>query len=591
MKFDPTPLHPTSLQTVSFTPRSRKQSLRRMIQTIAAVSTVTVLTGCAVKPEAMTETVVATGIEHDLSILEQTPQQIEGAVDLKLAIARAVKYNREQRVKVMEAALSQRQLEVSRYDMLPAMTASAGYQRRDSYAASASTTFVNGSPEPLAAAPTYSVSQDKIRNNSDVAFTWSILDFGLSYVRAGQQADRYMIAQERKRKVTHNIIEQVRGAYWRAVSADRLLKQIKPLLVRVQEALDDSQQIEQLRIKSPIEALTYQRELLDSIRSLRKLQRDMVMARIELATLMGLRPGQHYTLADSSLQVPEIKVELAKMEQLALQYRPELMESRYQSRISQEETKAALLGMLPGISLNAGVHYDDSDYILNNDWIDYGSQVSWNLFNVFKGPAARKVAEAQGELAKEQRLALSMAVISQVHIANVSFAQSRKEYEVAERYLDVTRRIDAQIKASSQTQRTGKLQMIREELNSVLAELRRDVAYADLQNSYGRIFSSIGLDPLPEQIANDSVDALAEAVEVRFKAWSSGEIEKLLPSSATKSVAPESADQAAAEVVSEVAVKSEAPVDIATEAEVGITETTDHKMVAENHASLKWWEM
>ncbi|HIJ47895.1 MAG TPA: hypothetical protein HPP72_07730, partial [Gammaproteobacteria bacterium] len=62
-------------------------------------------------------------------------------------------------------------------------------------------------------------------------------------------------------------------------------------------------------------------------------------------------------------------------------------------------------------------------------------------------------------------------------------------------------------------------------------------------------------------------------------------------SSATKSVAPESADQAAAEVVSEVAVKSEAPVDIATEAEVGITETTDHKMVAENHASLKWWEM
>ncbi|HIJ33538.1 MAG TPA: hypothetical protein HPP65_03935, partial [Gammaproteobacteria bacterium] len=51
------------------------------------------------------------------------------------------------------------------------------------------------------------------------------------------------------------------------------------------------------------------------------------------------------------------------------------------------------------------------------------------------------------------------------------------------------------------------------------------------------------------------------------------------------------ADQAAAEVVSEVAVKSEAPVDIATEAEVGITETTDHKMVAENHASLKWWEM
>ena len=52
--------------------------------------------------------------------------------------------------------------------------------------------------EPLPANPTYSVSQDKKRNTYDVAFTWNVLDFGLSYVRAQQQADRFLINKESK---------------------------------------------------------------------------------------------------------------------------------------------------------------------------------------------------------------------------------------------------------------------------------------------------------------------------------------------------------------------------------------------------------
>ena len=48
--------------------------------------------------------------------------------------------------------------------------------------------------------PTYTVSQETPSNSYDIGFTWNALDFGLSYVRAGQQADKYLISKELRAK-------------------------------------------------------------------------------------------------------------------------------------------------------------------------------------------------------------------------------------------------------------------------------------------------------------------------------------------------------------------------------------------------------
>lgn len=56
----------------------------------------------------------------------------------------------------------------------------------------------------------------------------------------------------------------------------------------------------------------------------------------------------------------------------------------YQKRISAAETRTALLRLLPNLNLTAGSYYDSSDYLLNQDWVSAGAQVSWNLLNVFR---------------------------------------------------------------------------------------------------------------------------------------------------------------------------------------------------------------
>ena len=160
-----------------------------------------ILAGCSVKPEAISKDDVKQMVKGDLSILSEVIQPVTKPISLEEAIQRGLDHNLQKRVKVLETALSQQQLDLVYYDMLPSLTASAGLSERNNYAASASTSFVNGEPQPLGSNPSYSVSQEKERTTADLTFSWNILDFGLSYVRAEQQADKFLIAQEKQKKV------------------------------------------------------------------------------------------------------------------------------------------------------------------------------------------------------------------------------------------------------------------------------------------------------------------------------------------------------------------------------------------------------
>lgn len=493
-----------------------------------SLSIALILSGCSVKPQQLTHQETLTQAKTDMTTLLLQAEPVLTPVDLDQAIARAIKHNRERKLQTLEAVLEQGQLDLGNFDMLPKLTANAGYSQRSNYAASASTTFENGEPAPLSSSPSYSVSQDKSQTSGNIAFTWDVLDFGLSYVRAKQQADRYLVAKERERKVIHNIVQDVRNSYYRAVSSERLLGKIEPLIEQAQAALNDAQKIELAQAKSPIDALNYQRELLEILRTLQALRQDLITAKTELSVLMGLKPGQKFTLADvnnANFKVPELKIDIDTMERTALVKRPELLESQYQKRISVEETRAAMLSLLPGISLNAGAYYDDTKYLKNNEWTGFGTQVSWNLLNVFRIGSINKITQLKKDFAEEQALATSMAVLSQVHIADIRYEEAEKSYELADRYLTVSKRISEQMRASHQLQQTGELELIRENLNTLLAELRRDVAYADLQNSFGRIFVSMGLDLVPEGFGQKSVDELSKDIGQSFNRWEDGKLD------------------------------------------------------------------
>jgi outer membrane protein, multidrug efflux system len=478
------------------------------------------VSGCAVTSEPIERSVSEQRAKSDLASMYKDQEPLNGPLTLHQAMARAVKYNLEGRLKIMEEALAKRQLDLASFDMLPRMALDAGYVGRNNTSGTSSQSVRTGtqSLEP-------STSQDRDRRVADLTMVWNVLDFGVSYINAKQQGDQRLIVKERRRKVINTIVQDVRSAYWRAVAAERLLKQIDSLMARVDAARSNSQSMSEQRIGDPVQALGYQRSLIEATRQLEEQRRALSLAKTELATLINLPMGTDLTLATpEDYPVPELKVDMASLEQEALASRPELREQDYQTRISTAETRKAMLRLLPGLELSAGGHYDSNSFLVNDKWADYGVKITWNLFNVISAPAAIDVAKAGEEVAKARRQAMSIAVLAQLYVANANYREALRQFQTNQQLSDIDGQILGQLRNRHQAAGIGELELIQGELNTLQADLRRDLSYADLRNAYGQIFASAGLDPLPDQVQSTQVQSIATALASREDAWAAGNI-------------------------------------------------------------------
>ncbi|MEM7027043.1 MAG: TolC family protein [Pseudomonadota bacterium] len=354
---------------------------------------------------------------------------------------------------------------------------------------------------------------------SDLGLTWNVLDFGLSYIRSKQAADQVLIAEQEKRKVTNRIVQDVRTAFWRAVSYDRLIGKLQTLLSRVTGAIEESKQIEKSRLDRPLTALTYQRELIGIKRELEELERDLSLSKIQLAALMNIRPGEDYELViptRSSTIENKVDISPEMMEQLALENRPELISVSYEQRVNRQEAKAAILELLPGLDVNFGKNYSSNTFLFNTNWLTYGAQISWNLLNVFKLPATNRQIDARGKVLDAKRLALSMAIMTQVHVSLAQYEHSLKEYRTAVEYYQTQKKILEQIRTGVEARSVTEQSLIREEMNMIVAEVKFDIAYSDIENAYASIFAALGIDPLPIDADSELLSELTASIKQYF---------------------------------------------------------------------------
>ncbi|MCA9468851.1 MAG: TolC family protein [Nitrospira sp.] len=472
------------------------------------------MTGCAVMPVPLTEAEIQQRVKGDLAQLAEWQEPVSRPITLYEAMARALKYNLETRVEVLKEMVEHRQLDLAHYDLLPKVVADAAYNGRSNYAGSQSRSLLSGrtSLEP-------STSSDRNVFTTNLTLSWDMLDFGLSYVRAEQAANDVLVAEEDKRRVANRVIQDVRGSFWKAVSAERVLGRLGFLDGWVGKALSEVQTIKAKRLDSPLALLQYERDLLGAQREIQQLSQELSLARVHLAELMNLEPGEPFELQISDshhVNVP-LPGQLEELEQRALMNRPELRKVDYQKRINAKETKAAILELLPNVNMFTGAHYDSNSFLFHNNWITYGAKVSWNLLNVFRHPARKQVIEAQDQVLDAQSLALTMAIMTQVHVASAQYQAALQDVQMAGRYFDTQEKITDHLNRVWSVNGTNEHQVIREKVQSLVAELRYESAKAKVELAYANVLAAIGEDPFPTDITSDNLEELSQALEERWE--------------------------------------------------------------------------
>ncbi|WP_246794389.1 TolC family protein [Burkholderia perseverans] len=482
---------------------------------LAVALAVVWLSGCAVKPAPFSDAERAETARTDRTTMFANQQPVSGPITLDEAMARAIRYNLDHRLKMMEEALAQRQLDLSNFDLLPKLTAAAGYTNRNHELASASEGLYTHEESLI---PSYST--DKNSRTADLNLSWNILDFGVSYFEAKEQADHVLVLEQRRRKVVQLMMQQVREAYWQAEGAQRLHDRIGPLLDQAKGALDDSRAAQQQGLRSPVETLNYQRSLLDLMRQLEAVRDQLEEAKPRLASLMNLEPGKDFTLAASDdFRVPNFDMAMPQMEDMALQRRPELVEASYNERISVNETHKAIAKLLPGIEFSLGAHYDSNSFLVYNAWRSAGISVSWNLLNLLNERNIRGTAKAQLDVAKMQRMALSMAVLTQVHVARSELGAKTRQFDLFKQLNDIDQQILEHTHNATVANAQGKLEEIRVATAAMMSELRLYQSYGELESAYGQMLATLGLDPVPAKLNGNDIASLTRSIGEEQKRW------------------------------------------------------------------------
>lgn len=430
-------------------------------------------------------------------------------VTLYEAIARAVKYNSDQRVALMEQAVAYGIAEASSVDLLPQLAASGGFATRSNRLAVSAKSVETGN-QTLEE----SYIEDKTVRGAQLQVVYNVLDFGISYVNAKQASDKRYVSEEIRRKSVQQVVHEVRTAFWKAAAAQRIIEDMGVLIAAVQDEL--------VRVNAgnladkTTDQLKEQKKLLTALKTLTDLRNDILTAKAELGALMNLPPNAEFTLdIPADMDNPKIVKDLGQidLEHFALVNRPELRINDYEARIAALEAKKEMLRLFPGIEFGAGINYNSNSYLKNKNWADAGMGVTWNLMNLFSRPQAIRLAKSKEELERLRRLAMTMAVMSQVNISYLQLRQAAEGFEVANS-LD---KVNDGLWQKSFADKNKTVQERRETLfvavDRLVSHLKRDFAYADYKGAESNLFVALGVDPLPRFIAQASVQSIAETLE------------------------------------------------------------------------------
>jgi outer membrane protein TolC len=511
---------------------SARGGLRRGLW-LASVSILCLsMAACTLRPKPMSLEENVTRAAGDRSIIDRGYVPIEGALSLPEALARAIKYNYDVQLAKMDVRLQDKQLDLALAAMLPRLTSDAGFNDRSDKNAAESIDVRTGERSL-----DYSYSEEQSHFTGDLQFSWNVLDVGISYFQARQQGYRALMAQERRRKTIDGIVKSVTDTYWRAASANRILPLLDPMLSEAEHILSASRLAGERNLAAPAQLLEFQQAMIQVIGELHRMKTDLVAANIQLAALVNAAPGQTLVLSTSPTEVHPDITDHRALEDAALAMRPELRIEGYQEKVDRQDIYKEIVKMLPGFGILADGNFDSNNLLYRGIWGEVGARATFNLMNVITGPKAISAAEKTVEITKLRRVALSVAILTQVNLSDQEYLSALDSLRTAEQVAVVGRQISRTSDNATLAGAQSESDRVRHQLTAMVTTYERDKAMAQVQNALANVYSSVGVDLVPLNADLNDLPTLTRQVSSTLDGWAHGELPHMpVPSVPTAAV-------------------------------------------------------
>ncbi len=413
-----------------------------------------------------------------------TPTKINKPLDMYMTMALAVKYNYTGRViRYQESLLKAGK---SAYAQLPEIASKAGY---------INTNYNETSP--------------------DLKVAWNLLDISTLYYMHHDQAFKQNVSVEMSRKVIQNIMQEARVAYWKAITAQRMLPvidaTIEHITLDVDEMNAEAKEMAANGENPTTEQMQLKRDYMEAVKKLSEVKRDMETAHEQLAGLIGLHPSTEFRLVGKeygNFALPEIKSDLGKLEFLALTNRPEL--KVHDLMASPDDLQMIISDFRPDES---GAYMKNRNQY-NQQWCREARDATVVVYEDVRGPANETTLNAL------RRQRMTSLILNQVYIAWARYISSEEDYRIAMEIAGASENIaeDAIISKGSKDA-TSQLEATR----AIIDETKASLAYVDMQDALGALYSTIGLDAVPYYMLSESPSRIAMSLRETLEKWRTGQ--------------------------------------------------------------------
>lgn len=426
-------------------------------------------------------------------VQENGPRVIQ--LTFKDALDLAAKSNLDARVSALEILVAQNDLSLEKLSAMPEFQLIHRYTDRSNPGASSSRSVISGdeSLEP-------SVSTDTNRHLTDLDLRWGYIDVLLAASRSRNASDNQAIAIERHRKVKHNIYRDTARAFWRAYTAQQFEPDIRVWLDKAQGQLANIAKAKDQKLMAPAQISQQEEALLQEVQVLRQDLHEIRQTREELKTLLGLPLDTKVSLeGGGSIAMDKIlgdliATDIKHFELEALKERPEVREAFLSENIALRNIRQEIIQTFPGAEIFLGLNRDTNSFLENKMWGEFSLSIAQNLSRLFTLPVRYRAAENRRDLEAVRRLALSAAVITQVHLARQRLVFSHEIYEEAAS-LEQAKTDRANIQAGKQSEGfVSGGDVLRSRLQEFSAKVRSGLAKADLIESLASFYVTLGRD-------------------------------------------------------------------------------------------------
>ncbi|MCQ2740738.1 MAG: hypothetical protein MJ210_01285, partial [Alphaproteobacteria bacterium] len=233
-------------------------------------------------------------------------------------------------------------------------------------------------------------------------------------------------------------------------------------------------------------------------------------AEVKLVSLMGFHPSTEIKLVgkqDGNFDLPEIKSSLSEMEWTALTNRPEL---RVRDLVTDVEEVVASFKIFsdPG-----NVRYKTDASYYNRMWAKKAKDVGLEVFENVKDP---KYFEA--EALRRQRM--TNLILTQVYVAWARYMSAIEDYQIAHELAKASEDI-AEDTTLATGVKTAKAQL--ESARAIEDEAKSMIAYVNLQDALGNLYSTLGMDAIPYYMLNEKPSKIAIYLRGVLEKWRKGE--------------------------------------------------------------------